>query len=68
MSDQPLGTGFRFSRLMAWAPVIVFVIALVFVVRGELVPGLLLAVAAILLWIIVRRRRARADSGTRSRT
>ncbi len=68
MSDQPLGTGFRFSRLMAWAPVIVFVIGVVFVVRGELVPGLLLAVAAILLWIIVRRRRARADSGTRSRT
>ena len=68
MSDQPLGTGFRFSRLMVWAPVIVSVIALVFVVRGELVPGLLLAVAAILLWIIVRRRRARADSGTPSRT
>lgn len=68
MSDQPLGTGFRFSRLMAWAPVIVSVIALVFVGRGELVPGLLLAVAAIILWIIVRRRRARADSGMRSRT
>ena len=62
MSDKPLGTGFHFSRLMAWAPVIVGVIALVFVVRGELAPGLLLAVAAILMWVIVRRRRARVDS------
>ncbi len=60
MSDQPLGTGFHFSRLMAWAPVIVGVSALVFIVRGELVPGLLLAVASILVWIIVRRRRDRA--------
>ena len=68
MSDQPLGTGFHFSRLMAWAPVIVAVFALVFIARSQLVPGLLLAVAAILMWFIVRRRRTRADSGTRSRT
>ena len=68
MSDQPLGTGFHFSKFMAWAPVIVGVSALVLIVRGQLVPGLLVAVASILVWIIVRRRRDRADSGTRSQT
>lgn len=61
MSDQRLGTGFRFSKLMAWAPALVLVVALLFVLRGDMAIGLLVAAAAIVFWIIVRRRRTNAS-------
>lgn len=57
MSDQRLGTGFRFSRVMAWAPALVLVVGFLFVLRGDMAVGFLVAAAAIVFWIIVRRRR-----------
>lgn len=60
MSDVKLGTGFRFSKLMAWGPLLVLVLGLIFVVRGELTLGLLLAATAIVFWFIVRRRKSRS--------
>lgn len=58
MSDQRLGTGFRFSKVMAWAPALVLVVGFLFVLRGDMTVGLLLAAAAIVFWVIVRRRRS----------
>lgn len=62
MSAQRLGTGFRFSKLMAWAPVIIVAVGLVFVIRGDLTVGLLLGAAGLIFWLIVRRRKARTGS------
>lgn len=61
MSDQRLGTGFRFSKVMAWAPAFVLVVGLLFLVRGDTTVGLLVAAAAIVFWIIVRRRKPTAS-------
>lgn len=60
MSDQKLGSGFRFTKVMAWAPVLILVLGLAFVLRGEMAVGLLLSGAAIVFWFIVRRRKSHA--------
>lgn len=58
MSSMTPGTGFRFSRVMTWAPVLILVVGLLFVIRGDAVIGLLIAAAAIVFWFIVRRRKS----------
>lgn len=60
MSERRLGTGFRFSKVMAWAPVLILILGLVFVIRGDLTVGLLFGAAALIFWFIVRRRKTQA--------
>ncbi|MGH9379445.1 MAG: hypothetical protein ACRD2Z_02345 [Thermoanaerobaculia bacterium] len=62
MSTKSLGAGFRYSRVMAWAPALILVVGLVFVLRGDMVTGLLAAAAAIVFWFIIRRRRVEVVS------
>lgn len=61
MSDQRLGAGFRFSKVMAWAPAVILVLAFLVLFRGDLALGLILAVAAIIFWFVVRRRKSQAS-------
>lgn len=63
MADQATDTGFRFSKVMAWAPAILLVLALVFIVRGDMLVGVLVAVAALIFWLVVRRRKSPAAPG-----
>lgn len=60
MSERRLGTGFHFSKVMAWAPVLILILGLVFVIRGDLTVGLLFGAAALIFWFIVRRRKTQA--------
>jgi hypothetical protein len=57
MSDTTTGNAFRYSRVMAWAPPIILVLGLLAIVSDQLYVGILLAVVAIVFWIVVRRRR-----------
>lgn len=58
MSDQKLGSGFRFSKVMAWAPALILILGLIAVIRGDLVVGLLLGAVALIFWFVVRRRKS----------
>lgn len=60
MPDRSLGRGFRFSRVMAWAPALILAMGFLLILRGYLAAGLLLAVAALVYWFIVRRRKSQA--------
>lgn len=63
MSDAELGTGFRFGKIMAWAPAIVLILAVMLIATGETMVGLLVAVFALLVWLLVSRRKKR-DGGS----
>ncbi len=57
MTNQSAGTGFRYTKVMAWGPAVILAFALVAMAMEQVVVGLLLAVMAILFWVIVRRRK-----------
>ncbi|TVP58916.1 MAG: hypothetical protein EA351_02580 [Gemmatimonadales bacterium] len=63
MSETKLGEGFRFGKLVAWAPAIVLVVAFLLIVTGEFFLGLMLVAFALLLWLMVRRRRRLSMEG-----
>jgi hypothetical protein len=55
------GDGFRFSRIMAWAPALILVAAVVMAVQGNTTFAFLLAFCGILFGLVVRRRMRRAN-------
>lgn len=57
MSDVKQGAGFRYGKVMAWAPPMVLALALILMFMGELTFGLLLAAFALIFWFVVRRRK-----------
>lgn len=57
LTNQSAGTGFRYTKVMAWGPAVILAFALVAMAMEQVVVGLLLAVMAILFWVIVRRRK-----------
>ncbi|CAN5784897.1 hypothetical protein BH23GEM11_BH23GEM11_08790 [soil metagenome] len=64
MSDEKLGTGFKYGKMMAWGPAILVVFALVTLVLGEIIIGVsLLAFAMLMLFYVSRRRKAAAAAG-----
>jgi hypothetical protein len=64
MADATQGVGFRYSKVMAWGPPIVLVLALILMVMGEMTFGLLLAAFALVFWYLVRRRRKGEAGGS----
>ncbi len=57
MSDTTSGSPYRFPKVMAWAPPVILVLALLALVSDQFYVGVLLAAVAIIFWIAVRRRK-----------
>ncbi len=57
MADQPTEPNFRYSMLMRWAPPFILLLGLLFLFMGDYLLGALLAVAGLIFWFIVRRRK-----------
>ena len=58
MPKETTRPGFRFQRIVAWAPAIILIVAFILLFMGDMWAGVLLAVAALLFWFLVRRRAA----------
>ena len=57
MVDRSTQPGFRFSKVMVWAPAVIAVIGFTVVVLGYRMTGGLLILAGLIFWLIVRRRK-----------
>ena len=62
MASDSLDTGFRYTRVMAWGPPIIMALALILLVAELFLFGGLLAVAGIVFWVVVRRRKSQAST------
>jgi hypothetical protein len=60
MANDAADTGFRYTKVMAWGPPIILALALILLVAEQMLFGGLLAVAGIVFWVIVRRRKQQA--------
>ena len=60
MANDSAGTGFRYTKVMAWGPAVILAFAIVAMVLDQLLVGILLAVMAVIFWVIVRRRKQQA--------
>jgi hypothetical protein len=65
VSDAKLGTGFRYSKIMAWAPGVILALAIVLLVMGDVIMSGVLLVFALLVWLFVSRRKKAVASGAR---
>jgi len=65
VSDAKLGTGFRYSKIMAWGPAVILALAIALLVMGEAMMGGLLFVFSVLVWLFVSRRKKAIASGAR---
>ena len=63
MPQETTRPGFRFQKIVAWAPAIMLIVAFIFLFMGDIWAGVLLAVAALLFWFLVRRRTASQGPG-----
>lgn len=46
----------RYRTAISWAGIAIIVVGLILAVTGDILPGLLLAVAGMLIWLFVKRR------------
>jgi drug/metabolite transporter (DMT)-like permease len=46
----------RYRTVITWGGIAIIVVGLILAVTGEVLPGLLLAVAGMLIWLFVKRR------------
>jgi len=60
MANDSVDTGFRYTKVMAWGPPIIMALALILLVAELFLFGGLLAVAGIVFWVVVRRRKSQA--------
>jgi len=58
MADETAGPNLRYKKIAAWGPPIILLFGLIALAMGEVVIGVLAAVAGIIFWFIVRRRKA----------
>ena len=58
MPKETTRPGFRFQKVAAWGPPIILLFALLLIFMGEVIIGVLAAVAGLLFWFLVRRRGA----------
>lgn len=63
MADQTTEPNLRYSMLMRWAPPFILLLGLLFLFMGDYLVGGLLAVAGLIFWFIVRRRKEPAAPG-----
>ena len=66
MSKQAMGTGFRYTKIMAWAPAILMMFGVLLLAMGSLYAGVTTAMAGAAFGVVVKRRarRQRADAST----
>lgn len=64
MPKETTRPGFRFQKVAAWGPALILLVALLFLFTGDILSGVLLAVAALLFWFLVRRRGAAPSAET----
>jgi hypothetical protein len=62
MSKQPMGSGFRFQKIMGWAPAIVIMFGVLLTALGSLYAGVSVAMAGVVFGILVKRRARRGAS------
>lgn len=60
MADGTSNSGLRYPRVAAWGPPIIMVLGLVFLAISELTVGFLLVGAAVVFWVVVRRKKGQA--------
>ena len=60
MADRTTEPNLRYSMLMRWAPPFILLLGLLFLFMGDYLVGGLLAVAGLIFWLIVRRRKTPA--------
>jgi hypothetical protein len=57
-----MGSGFRFSKIMGWAPAIVIMPGVLLIATGSLYGGLAVTTAGVVFGIIVKRRARRTNA------
>ena len=62
MIKQPMGSGFRFRKVMGWAPAVVIMFGVLLVAVGSLYAGISVAMAGVVFAIMVKRRARRVDA------
>jgi hypothetical protein len=59
MSKQAMGTGFRYSKIMAWAPAILMMFGVLLLALGSLNAGITMGMAGAVFGVLVKRRARR---------
>jgi hypothetical protein len=63
MNKQPMGSGFRYTKIMAWAPAILILLGAVLISAGSLGAGVTVAMAGVVFGVMVKRRARRERTG-----
>lgn len=50
----------RYRTVIGWGGIAVIVVGLILALTGDVLPGLLLAVAGMLVWLFIKRRSRKA--------
>jgi hypothetical protein len=68
MSKQAMGTGFRYTKIMAWAPAILMMFGVLLLAMGSLNAGITMGMAGAVFGVVVKRRarRQQADAAATS--
>lgn len=61
MAKPQMGEGFRYSKVMAWAPAILILMGLAVVVWGDTTLGILVVLAGVIFGLLVKRRGRRVS-------
>ncbi len=59
MDKQPMGSGFRFKKIMGWAPAILIMFGVLLIATDALFGGLTLAMAGVVFGLTVKHRARR---------
>jgi hypothetical protein len=62
MSMQAMGSGFRFRKIMGWAPALVIMFGVLLVAVGSVYAGISVAMAGVVFAIVVKRRARRVGA------
>jgi hypothetical protein len=68
MDKQPMGSGFRFRKIMAWGPAILILLGALLMATGALYAGMVVAMAGALFGVAVKRRARKVDATSSSST
>jgi hypothetical protein len=59
MSKQAMGTGFRYTKIMAWAPAILMMFGVLLLAVGSINGGIVMGMAGAVFGVLVKRRARR---------
>jgi hypothetical protein len=66
MEKQPMGTGFRFQKIMGWGPAVLILLGALLLAAGSVYGGLAVAMAGLVFAVAVKRRARRGRIGARA--